>query len=97
MLLRIQEEMPAGKLGAHFYFQLPTVSVGTEWLITNGFQHHATQSPHTDYWTREGNCIITFKKGIFGDGPLKGTRASNTLRADFVREVELADVICEDP
>jgi hypothetical protein len=96
MLLRIQEEMPEGKLGIRFYFQIPQVADGTEWLMTNGFQHHTTQSPENDYWTREGTCAVTFKNGIFDDGQLMMARAKNTLRADFVYELELTDVTCED-
>jgi len=95
MLLRIQEEMHEG-IGIRFYVQISQRADAAEWLTTNGFQHHDTQNPETDYWTREGNCAVTFKNGIFNDGHLMMTRAKNTLRADFVYELELIHVICED-
>ena len=96
MILRIKELVPANEIGLEFYFQIPKVIDGTEWLMTNGFRHHATQSTKTDYWTRDGDSAITFKKGIIKDGPIVRAGASRTLRADFIHEVALKDVICED-
>ncbi len=96
MLLRIHEEMSDGKFGLRFHFQISKVGDGIEWLISNGFQRDTTQSPEANYWTREGNCMVTFKNGIFGDGPPMEAKAKNALWADFVHEVELKDVTCED-
>ena len=95
MILRIREERPSGQVGVLFYLHPESTSTATRWLITNGFQRKFDKDLHVEYWIREARSLITFRKGIFGDGRLVKEEANFTLRADIVKGIDPDYVICE--